>query len=205
MAKIKQSPKQPPEKRRHQLLTAARKLFIRKGYRGTTTEMIAREARLTKGAVYYHFKCKEDILYELMLDIGRCYETALAGLVERGDFTPTDILEALVASHKSDDLREFRNIVDLWVQALRIPRIGRYLADGNLQIRETLAKGMNPAYGRTLRERRTVTDFTMCYYDGLAARKSARADSIDLKVQIKMFDELVKSLHKDRREKAGVA
>ena len=55
MAKIKQSPKMPAEVRREQLMMAARELFVKKGYRDTTTEEIARRARVTKGALYYHF------------------------------------------------------------------------------------------------------------------------------------------------------
>ena len=66
MPKIKQSPKLPPELRRHQLLKAARTLFVKKGYQGTTTEQIARRAGLTKGALYHHFTNKEDILMGLL-------------------------------------------------------------------------------------------------------------------------------------------
>ena len=66
MVKIKQSPKLPAEERRLQLLMAAQKLFARKGYRSTTTNEIAKKANLTKGALYFHFKNKEDILFELI-------------------------------------------------------------------------------------------------------------------------------------------
>jgi AcrR family transcriptional regulator len=44
------------------LLAAAVKLFSARGYDQTTLQDIAGEAGLTKGALYYHFKSKEEIL-----------------------------------------------------------------------------------------------------------------------------------------------
>ena len=64
--KIKQSPKMPAEHRREQLLDAAGTLFMKKGYLGTTTEEVARKAGLTKGGLYFHFKNKEELLFELV-------------------------------------------------------------------------------------------------------------------------------------------
>lgn len=44
------------------LLTAAFRVFARRGYSATRLEEVAREAGLTKGAIYYHFDGKEDLL-----------------------------------------------------------------------------------------------------------------------------------------------
>jgi tRNA (adenine37-N6)-methyltransferase len=48
----------PPEA----LLTAAFRVFASRGYRATRLEEVAEEAGLTKGAIYYHFDSKEDLL-----------------------------------------------------------------------------------------------------------------------------------------------
>jgi len=48
------------------LLTAARSLFVARGYRATTLEQIAAAAGLTKGAVYFHFGAKEAVLVQLL-------------------------------------------------------------------------------------------------------------------------------------------
>lgn len=45
---------------------AARELFVKKGYRATTIDEIARRVRLTKGAVYYYFHSKADLLDEIV-------------------------------------------------------------------------------------------------------------------------------------------
>jgi AcrR family transcriptional regulator len=42
--------------------------FARLGYQGTTIERIARDAGVTKGAVYYHFRDKEELLFEAVKD-----------------------------------------------------------------------------------------------------------------------------------------
>jgi AcrR family transcriptional regulator len=48
----------PPEA----LLNAAFRVFATRGYRATRLEEVAEEAGLTKGAIYYHFDGKEDLL-----------------------------------------------------------------------------------------------------------------------------------------------
>ena len=187
MAKIKQSPKLPAEKRRQQLLSAARKLFVKKGFRGTTTDEIARKARLTKGALYHHFGCKEDILFALLEDLSAQYKRALEPLTGRRNISPMDIFEALLHTHKSEDLAEFRNLIDVWVQAIRIPRIMKSLTEGYQELADKLAAFMDPAFGRTLRERRELVLFTFAFYDGVASRKCVNPDVIDVTSQSKLF------------------
>src|SRR5262245_36311039 len=57
-----------PEPSRKQLMTAAIDCFARLGYQGTTIDRIARDAGVTKGAVYYHFKDKEELLFQALKD-----------------------------------------------------------------------------------------------------------------------------------------
>jgi len=38
--------------------------FARYGYQGASIDRIAKAAGLTKGAIYYHFKDKEELLFE---------------------------------------------------------------------------------------------------------------------------------------------
>lgn len=49
------------EETRVELIEAASKVFARRGFRGATLQEIAREARYSTGAVYWHFKGKDDL------------------------------------------------------------------------------------------------------------------------------------------------
>src|SRR2546425_8721864 len=57
-----------PEPSRKQLMSAAIDGFARLGYQGTSIDRIARDAGVTKGAVYYHFRDKEELLFEAVKD-----------------------------------------------------------------------------------------------------------------------------------------
>jgi TetR/AcrR family transcriptional regulator len=60
------------------ILEAGRKVFIKKGYFGTTVRDIAREAGLSTGAIYFYFKGKDDLYgkiceeaFYIMLELAR--------------------------------------------------------------------------------------------------------------------------------------
>ena len=50
------------EKTRQSILDAGLKLFIENGYNNTSMQDIAKEANVTRGAIYWHFKSKEDFV-----------------------------------------------------------------------------------------------------------------------------------------------
>jgi AcrR family transcriptional regulator len=54
------------ERTRQQILETAQRLFAELGYDATSLQMIADEMGLTKAAVYYHFRAKNDILHAAM-------------------------------------------------------------------------------------------------------------------------------------------
>lgn len=56
------------ELRRQAILKAARKLFFEKGFKNVSVESIAKRANISKGAVYLHFKSKDEIYTHLLLN-----------------------------------------------------------------------------------------------------------------------------------------
>jgi AcrR family transcriptional regulator len=80
------------------LLTAAVKLFSSQGYQRTTLQDIAQEAGLTKGALYHHFRSKEQVLRRVHDDM---IERVLAESrpVLDADLPPTEALRALIRVH----------------------------------------------------------------------------------------------------------
>ena len=58
-----------PEVRKSELLDAAQKLFVEKGYAKTTVTDILNVYGLSKGVFYYYFKSKEEIMDAIILRI----------------------------------------------------------------------------------------------------------------------------------------
>jgi TetR/AcrR family transcriptional regulator len=54
---------------RNAILNAATQLFAQKGYAGSSIREICQAAAITKPVLYYHFRSKEHLYEELMLDI----------------------------------------------------------------------------------------------------------------------------------------
>ena len=59
------------------LITAARRLFAAHGFDGTGTEQIVAEARVTRGALYHHFRDKADIFRAAMAEAAADVATRL--------------------------------------------------------------------------------------------------------------------------------
>lgn len=58
------------EHRYQTILTAAETLFAKEGYHKTSMEQIADASEVSVGAVYFYFKNKEDLIIQLMDEIG---------------------------------------------------------------------------------------------------------------------------------------
>ena len=59
------------EATRQSLIAAARELFGEQGYAATSVDEIARQAGVTKGALYHHFRDKDDLFRAVVEDVKR--------------------------------------------------------------------------------------------------------------------------------------
>jgi len=81
--------------RRKQILEAAEKVLLSKGFDGATMEDIAQQAELSPATLYLYFKNKEELYTYLNLRILRYASERLEHLHERNGYTPEQKLEAL--------------------------------------------------------------------------------------------------------------
>jgi AcrR family transcriptional regulator len=90
--------------RRAELLRAAGRLFVEKGYEGTTIRDIADAVGMRSGSPFYHFKSKQDLLKSVMVEgmqaALEAQQQAIAGLRD-----PEAKFRALVRNH-------LRNIIE---------------------------------------------------------------------------------------------
>jgi AcrR family transcriptional regulator len=82
----------PIKNTKERILEEAIKLFVRRGYHGTTIDNIVKEVGLTKGAFYSHFSSKG----QLLLEIIRRYKIKLLDqMVSLSNENPGNALEKL--------------------------------------------------------------------------------------------------------------
>ena len=70
-----------PAETRNRVLAAANMLFTTRGFAGTGTADIAREADVSEGSIFYHFGSKNNLLTEL----GRRYGEAMIAAMQQDD------------------------------------------------------------------------------------------------------------------------
>ncbi len=85
------------EKTRVAILNAAAKVFARDGFDAASLETVGREAGVTRGAIYWHFKDKQDLFEKIIgredLRLERLIETA-----HSGQASPLTTLRRLMAA-----------------------------------------------------------------------------------------------------------
>lgn len=101
---------------RSQVLRAALKVFSSKGYSATTLEDVAKEAELSRGAIYFNFKNKQDLYVTLVHEY---FETTIHGaLLARVELEqdPLVALRDYMFSYNhavvaNEEIREFMELI----------------------------------------------------------------------------------------------
>jgi AcrR family transcriptional regulator len=83
------------ERRRQQIMVAAKRVFSEKGFSKTTMEDIAREAELSTGTLYLYFKNKEELFASLSFRILQYLLIRMEHVARERDKGPVEKLEAL--------------------------------------------------------------------------------------------------------------
>jgi AcrR family transcriptional regulator len=121
-------------------VAAARRLFAASGFDGTGTEQIVAEARVTRGALYHHFRDKADLFRAVMAQA--------AGEVAM------QLVDEQLAAEAPSPLQEIRDgvaaFLDVCVGGGDFQRI--VLVDGPRVLGDEAWEGLVDRYGRTLLE-----------------------------------------------------
>ena len=87
-----------PEQTVEKILDAAERLFAQKGYAHTTLQDVIDETGLSKGAVYHHFKSKEEIAAKVGDRMGAEFTVMLAHIRDDDTMTGLQKLQAVFAA-----------------------------------------------------------------------------------------------------------
>ena len=92
---IQERKEREKERRRQQIIVAAKRVFSEKGFNKATMEDIAHEAELSPGTLYLYFKNKEELYASLSLRILQ-YLHIRVEHVNKEDLPPEEKMDALV-------------------------------------------------------------------------------------------------------------
>jgi TetR/AcrR family transcriptional regulator, transcriptional repressor of aconitase len=112
------------ERRRQQILDAARHCFIRKGFHLTSMQDVFAESGLSAGAVYRYFKSKNEIIYAIATERQGGAVKLLETIVAEDPLPPfKEIIERFLTMVQSflDDDGALRVAPQVWAEALHDP------------------------------------------------------------------------------------
>ena len=93
---IQERKEREKERRRQQIIVAAKRVFSEKGFNKSTMEDIASEAELSPGTLYLYFKNKEELYASLSLRILQYLHIRVEHVNKETDLSPDQKLEKLV-------------------------------------------------------------------------------------------------------------
>jgi len=161
---------------------------------------ISHDVGLTKGALYFHFTSKDDLLFQLVKSL---HESIIAQIRElpAHKSSPTEVLSVLVECQHGHGPAPFERFLDFWLQASKIPAVRDFLGAGiSGGFRKVFAEVIDPAYASTSRERRDLGVMVMAIADGLGVRQLMGDADINISHQLKMFDRFVRTMKKKRKK-----
>ncbi|WP_349956619.1 TetR family transcriptional regulator [Rhizobium sp. ZPR3] len=85
--------KEDAAKTREEVLAAAAEIFYENGVSGSSLEKIAQRAGVTRGAIYWHFKDKAEVLTALHSEIRLPQEAMVDYAIEHGHDDPLGLIE----------------------------------------------------------------------------------------------------------------
>lgn len=135
---------------RERIVSAALKLFATHGYSETSVEEIVSETGVTKGAFYYYFKSKEEVL-ELLHDQFLNYELDRARKVNESQGTPPEKLRVMISDLIHSILLYRANVVVFFQEIDRLPtdrrlEIERRRREYQNQVESILRAGIKEGY-----------------------------------------------------------
>lgn len=126
---------------RARLIDAALRLFATSGYEHATVDDISQAAGYSKGAYYFHFSTKDDILLELLRIWTEGRNQVLAAESAEGPASREELRRLLAGFFSYDEAPQwYAVLLEFWAQAVRNPEVSKRLSQAYAGWRKTLAE-----------------------------------------------------------------
>jgi AcrR family transcriptional regulator len=165
-----------PERRRGQILQAARLCFRERGFRETTIEEICAEARISPGALYRYFGSKADIVAAIAVDARADAEAALERLANAEQLIDglAEVARAFLEAFDSD--ADAALLPDIWAEAARDPVLANALRERARVARGRIAAAIDRARAdgaiHPALASESAADMLMAALEGFALRRA---------------------------------
>lgn len=123
-------------------MDAAATVFARRGFRAASVDEVAAEAGLSKGAVYWNFRSKDDLFFALLEDR---FDRPMEEIFAAAEAAPVDVPSATRAAEQFMDLLDREGDVilllnEFWAYAVRDPELRARYADHQSRMRAAVAR-----------------------------------------------------------------
>jgi AcrR family transcriptional regulator len=135
---------------REDLLRAAAEVFSERGFKEASVDEVAARAGYSKGALYWHFKSKNELFFALM---DATVDAPAREMIELFQSAPPEQDMAPEGSHRFVELvREQRELLllehEYWSQAVRDPELGAHYATHRRKLRSALGQALKVRFER---------------------------------------------------------
>lgn len=176
---------QTREKRRRELLDAARELFAAKGFEQTNVSDIAARAGVSQGTIYWYFKSKDDLLMAVFEDwlsgLAQDYVTIVS---EPGTAQDRLTRYAQAAARRIKEAEHLLPVeAEFWSLIFRRDAIRQRFHDLFRRLRADIAnllrEGMNSGELRSDIDPVHLAAIAIAVYDGLILQWAAESEAVD--------------------------
>lgn len=184
------------------ILKAASKCFSERGFTETTMDQIAKEAGLSKGALYWHFKSKEELFIALKeQNVANVLQTLNKLFASKGTFDSklAEAFKLYFSSLTHAQRRAARLNMEFWATAPKITELDRILNDQYEKLHSFLKSTIQEAIEkRELRkgvDPESLTTIFLAILDGLELHWAILEKNFDWKkIQVTFCDILISGL-----------
>ena len=181
------------------ILHEAIRLFLERGFHGTTIEEITQAAGITKGALYWHYKSKEDLLRRIFWEFEKKFLDGMIQAVREVDGGPLDKFDkmfrytAAFAYYHRELCVSFTSLAGELVGAHH--RIESEIRRIYKKYRKFLSQLILQVKGKGIFKKELDTKLTamiiMAFHDGILLQWSMNRDEIDGRAFVKTYREVL--------------
>jgi TetR/AcrR family transcriptional regulator, transcriptional repressor for nem operon len=181
------------------LLNAAMKLFVKKGYKGSSVAEITKEAGFTRGALYCHFETKEHLAREIIKLFEEKYLNSMMNYVEKEGKDASDKFQKMMRYNvwfagEHPELCLFMTVISAEMVGSR-NRLEPYLKSVYRKWSEFIA-GILKDGKRTGEFKKEIDPQMMAWviigvHDGVLLQKEMNRETIELRSYTKQFRNLI--------------